>query len=75
MERLRCHEKAFPPACFTCPARVYAEGEYYCDPGKLDDRALFLNVARYRSSGCPRKDEALETQIPPEIILRRVLRK
>lgn len=75
MERLGYHDRNFPPACFTCPARIYIEGEYYCDLGKLDDRTMFLNIARYRSSGCPKKDEMSETQIPPEILLRKVLRK
>ncbi len=75
MERLGYRDHSFPPACFTCPARIYAEGEYYCDPGRLDDGSLALDIARYRSSGCPDKAKSVKLQTSSEIILRKVLRK
>jgi len=74
VERLGYSDRSFPTYCFTCPARVYADGEYYCDPGKLDDRTMFLDIARYRSGGCPKKDKT-EISVLPEILLRKVLRK
>ena len=74
MERLSGPNGAFPKACFACSARIYIDGGYSCDPGKLDDKSVRLDVARYRPLGCP--DNTDETgNISPETLLRKILGK
>jgi hypothetical protein len=74
VERLSDINGAFPQACFACSARIYIDGGYCCDPGKLDDKSVKLNVARYRPLGCPSSID--ETgNISAEILLRKILGK
>ena len=75
MERLRGDGTAYPTACFTCPARTYLGGEYYCDPSKLDDPSIILKVARYRPDKCPLNAQPEESQASATILLRKMLRK
>lgn len=75
MERLRSDETAYPTACFTCPARTYLGGEYFCDTNKLDDPTIILNVARYRSDKCPQKSKPEESCVSATILLRKMLGK
>lgn len=65
----------FPQACFLCPARVYTEGEYRCDPGKLDPPGSHINIAHYQPTECPNKLKTSNSNTSPEILLRKILRK
>lgn len=65
----------FPPACFLCPARTYTEGEYRCDPGKLDPVDSHLSVAHYQSMDCPNKFKIANDNASAEILLRKILHK
>lgn len=75
MERLSAADGSFPQACFTCSARVYIEGGYSCDPDKLDDKSLWLNVARYRPVKCPKKVNEGHDGFSPQTLLRKILGK
>ncbi len=74
MERLR-KVNISNSACFTCPARVYLEGEYFCDPIRLDHKSVVLNIAKFRPDSCPYDVNPADTQISPELLLRKILRK
>ncbi|KKR42313.1 MAG: hypothetical protein UU51_C0005G0002 [Microgenomates group bacterium GW2011_GWC1_41_20] len=75
MERLRYADGAYPPPCFTCPARTYIGGEYYCNPDTLNDPSIILEVARYRPDRCPNRPRSDGGQASPTVLLRRVLGK
>ncbi len=75
MERLKDAGRAYPTACFTCAARVYLGGEYFCNPEKLDDRSIIKNVARYRAQKCPKDKEPIGSSMSAEITLRKLLRR
>ncbi len=73
MERLGGDGKLFPSACFTCPARTYVGGNYFCDAAVLDNPNLIIPVGRFRPDKCPSKVEPKNGQFPPEILLRKML--
>jgi hypothetical protein len=75
VERLGYADGAYPPPCFTCPARTYVGGEYYCNTDALDDPAVTLEVARYRPIRCPNKTDSGKEQVFPGALLRKVLGK
>jgi len=77
MERVRRDDGTMPNACFMCPARVLMGGQDFCDPRRLDDKNLILKVARYRPNECPSNVKVVKDtrEIPPEILLRKILRK
>lgn len=75
MERLSDTDGNFPQACFTCPARIYIEGRYCCDPDKLDDKSVWLDVARYRPVKCPKNVNETDRRLSPETLLRKILGK
>jgi hypothetical protein len=66
----------FPQECFACSARIFIEGGYSCDPNRLDDKSLRLNIARYRPVKCPKGiTEARSEALSAETILRKLLGK
>ncbi len=75
MERLKRINPS-QSACFTCPAKIFADGEYCCDPHLLNNRNIVLTVAKYKPIGCPEgENNRVEDQIPPELLLRKILHK
>lgn len=75
MERLKRINPS-QSACFTCPAKIFADGEYCCDPSLLIDRNIVLTVARYKPISCPEKEGVIaENKVSPEILLRKILHK
>lgn len=75
MERLK-RINSSQNACFTCPARVFADGEYCCDPHLLNDRNIVLPIAKYKPIDCPERGNVrVDDQTSPEILLRRILHK
>lgn len=75
MERLRNGDSAFPKECFLCPARVFIDGAYFCNPRLLTDRNVVLPVARYRPSACPLKQSSEQPDFSSQIRLRKILGK
>jgi hypothetical protein len=75
VERLRNDNGAFPTVCFACSARVFIDGEYSCDPNKLDNRDVIKSVARYRPQRCPRSQELPDPSSFTEIALRKILKR
>ena len=43
----------FYQVCNTCPAKVWHEGKYYCDPSKFVSPSELVKVARVRPMNCP----------------------
>ena len=76
MERLSDLDGAFPQACFACPARIYIDGGYSCNPEMFDDKSERLDVARYRPIKCPKNvQETRNDALSAETLLRKILRK
>lgn len=75
MERLGKGDSAFPKECFFCAARVFIDGAYYCNPHLLTDKNIILPVARYKPSGCPLDQKLGNSDISPQIQLRKLLGK
>ena len=75
MEQLRYFNGAYPPACFTCPARTFSDGGYFCDPARLDDKSVILSVARHRPDKCPNGVKTGTRETSSEILLRKLLGK
>jgi hypothetical protein len=75
LERLTCNGILFPQVCFTCPAKVFIDGGYWCDPGKLDGKSSRLSVARYRPDKCSKSGGENSNSASAELLLRKILGK